>query len=86
VLEQAGEELSRMAEIVIRRLFAEPASNSTLVSLAMIGGVFRHSTIVRQHFSDEVCKLDSRIQVNQDVVDPVAGALQMARLAHTKSK
>jgi glucosamine kinase len=86
VLQQAGEELSRIAEIVIRRLFAEPDADSTLVSLAMIGGVFRHSTIVRQHFSDEVRKLDWRIQVNQNVVEPVAGALQMARLAHSKSK
>jgi glucosamine kinase len=86
MLEQAGAELSRLAGIVIRRLFAEIDAHSTLVSLAMIGGVFRHSTIVRQHFSDEVRKLDLRVRINQDVLEPVAGALQMARQAHAKQK
>jgi N-acetylglucosamine kinase-like BadF-type ATPase len=86
VLEQAGVELSKLAAIVIRRLFAESSAGSTLVRLAMVGGVFRHSTRVRQQFSDELRKFDSRVQVIQEIVEPVAGALQMARRAHTKSK
>jgi N-acetylglucosamine kinase-like BadF-type ATPase len=86
VLEQAAVELSQLASIVIRRLFAESCASSTLVRLAMVGGVFRHSTTVRQHFSDEVRKFDPRVQVIQEIVEPVAGALQMARQAHTKSK
>jgi N-acetylglucosamine kinase-like BadF-type ATPase len=86
VLEQAGVELSELAAIVIRRLFAESCASSTLVRLAMVGGVLRHSTRVRQHFSDEVRKFDPRVQVIQEIVEPVAGALQMARQAHTKSK
>lgn len=85
VLEQAAVELSQLASIVIRRLFAESSASSTLVRLAMVGGVFRHSTRVRQHFSDEVRKFDPRVQVSQEIVEPVAGALQMARRAHTKS-
>lgn len=86
VLEQAAVELSQLASIVIRRLFAESCASSTLVRLAMVGGVFRHSTRVRQHFSDEVRKFDPRVQVIQEIVEPVAGALQMARQAYTKSK
>jgi N-acetylglucosamine kinase-like BadF-type ATPase len=86
VLEQAAVELSQLASVVIRRLFAESSAGSTLVRLAMVGGVFRHSTRVRQHFSDEVRKFDPRVQVIQEIVEPVAGALQMARRAHTKSK
>jgi N-acetylglucosamine kinase-like BadF-type ATPase len=86
VLEQAGTELSQLAGIVARRLFAKQESSSMLIKLAMVGGVFRHSSIVRQHFSDEVFKFDPRVQVIQEIVEPVAGALQMARQAHAKSK
>jgi N-acetylglucosamine kinase-like BadF-type ATPase len=86
VIEQAAVELSQLASIVIRRLFAESGASSTLMRLAMVGGVFRHSTRVRQRFSDEVRKFDPRVQVIQEIVEPVAGALQMARQAHTKSK
>jgi len=86
VLVQAGTELSQLAGIVARRLFAKPDSSSMLIKLAMVGGVFRHSSIVRKRFSDEVRKFDPRVQVDQEIVEPVAGALQMARQAHAKSK
>jgi N-acetylglucosamine kinase-like BadF-type ATPase len=86
MLEQAGAELSRLAGIVIGRVFAESDPRTTFVKLAMVGGVFRHSARVREHFCDELRKLNPRIQINQDIVEPVVGALQMARQAHAKQK
>jgi N-acetylglucosamine kinase-like BadF-type ATPase len=84
VLEQAGRELAQLAAIVVRRLFAEDLfseDNGTLPVplLALAGGVFRHSPTVGEVFRHEVCKFDSRLEVNPQVVEPVAGALQMAR-------
>lgn len=77
VLRQAGRELAQVAGIVIRRLFAE----ETVVPVAMTGGVFGHSELVRQVFYNELRKLESRAQVNPKVVDPVEGALRTARRA-----
>jgi hypothetical protein len=47
----------------------------------MTGGVFRHSEIVREVFYNELRRLDPRAQVNPRVVDPVEGALRLARQA-----
>jgi N-acetylglucosamine kinase-like BadF-type ATPase len=81
VLDQAGVELAQLAGVVARRLFGgEPSTTGTL-SLAMIGGVFQHSTRVRGVFRDEVGKFDLRFDVNPNVIDPVVGALQIARQA-----
>jgi hypothetical protein len=52
----------------------------------MAGGVFRHSPTVREVFRHEVRKLDPRLEVNPQVVEPVAGALQMARAGKTRLK
>jgi len=49
------------------------------VPLAMAGGVFRYSPSVREVFRDEVRKLDARLEVNPQVIEPVVGALRMAR-------
>jgi hypothetical protein len=46
----------------------------------MVGGVFRHSALVREVFYNEMRKLDSRASVLQQVVEPVEGALRLARL------
>jgi hypothetical protein len=43
------------------------------------GGVFRYSALLREVFRNEVRQFDSRLKMNPQVVDPVAGALQMAR-------
>jgi len=45
----------------------------------MTGGVFRYSPGVREAFCNQVRKLDSRLDLNEQVVEPVAGALEMAR-------
>jgi len=79
VLTRAGTELAQVAAVVGHRLFpeAEPAP----VRVAMTGGVFRHAPLVRQVFYNELRRLEPRAEVNPQVVDPVEGALRMARRA-----
>ena len=77
VLTQAGRELADVAAVVIRRLFSE--GHTASVPVAMTGGVFRHAPLVRQVFYNELRALDSRVEVNPQVVEPVEGALRMAR-------
>jgi glucosamine kinase len=79
VLGKAGRELGDLAAVVIRRLFGEDEHGS--VPVAMIGGVFRHAALVREAFYNELQLVASRAQVMQQVVDPVEGALRMARKA-----
>jgi len=77
VLMQAGRELAQLVTIITRALFGE--NGAVTVPLGMVGGVFAHSAQVRKVFLDEAAKLDSRIAVNPQIIDPVAGALQIAR-------
>jgi N-acetylglucosamine kinase-like BadF-type ATPase len=86
VLAQAGRELAQLAAIVLRRLFAEDEDNANLPTalLAMAGGVFRHSPTVREVFRHEVRRFDPRLEVNPQIVEPVAGALLMARDGATR--
>ena len=79
VLGKAGRELADVATVVIRRLFGkdEPA----FVPVAMIGGVFRHAALVREAFYNELQTLAPRARVIPQVVEPVEGALRMARKA-----
>lgn len=79
VLTHAGRELAGVAHVIVRRLFGidEPGS----VPVAMTGGVFRHAPIVRDVFYNELHRLDTRVDIHPSVVDPVDGALRMARRA-----
>jgi N-acetylglucosamine kinase-like BadF-type ATPase len=79
VLSNAGRELADVAAVVIRRLFSKDHISS--VPVAMTGGVFRHAPLVRQVFYNELRTLDSRAEVNPQVVEPVEGALRLARRA-----
>jgi hypothetical protein len=67
---------------VIRRLFAQ--DNTPPVPVAMIGGVFRHAAPVREAFYNELRNLVPDARVLPEVVDPVEGALRMARKAARK--
>jgi glucosamine kinase len=78
VLMRAGRELAQLSAIITHDLFRE---SGVAVPLGMVGGVFAHSPQVREVFLDEVAKADSRIAVNPQIVDPVTGALQIARRA-----
>ncbi len=84
VLTLAGDELANLAGIVVRRLFAQNSSTRPGVPLAMVGGVFRHSSQVRESFSKEARKFGLPLDLNPRVVEPVAGALRMARAAGAK--
>jgi len=79
VLARAGKELASIAAVVILRLFAKDQSLS--VPVAMTGGVFRHAPLVRQVFYNELRAMEPRAVVNPQVVEPVEGALRMARRA-----
>ncbi len=75
LLEQAGSELAVLARNVIRRLFADGDS----VPVAMSGGVFRQSEQVRKVFYNKLTAEFPRASVNLTVVEPVKGALELAR-------
>ena len=79
VLTNAGRELARVAEVVMRRLFAKDETPS--VPVAMTGGVFRHAPRVREVFYNELRAFDPRAEIDPNIVEPVEGALRMARRA-----
>jgi N-acetylglucosamine kinase-like BadF-type ATPase len=78
VFAQAGRELARLARIVLLRLFPE---RHEAVPLAMAGGVFRHAPMIRELFYNEVRAAHPHVVLNSEVVEPVHGALQLARRA-----
>jgi glucosamine kinase len=82
VLSCAGKQLADMAAIVTRRLFSDAV---TTVPVALIGGVFRHSTLVRGDFYNQLRRLDPRVEINPQIIEPVQGALQMARKRHSSA-
>jgi glucosamine kinase len=75
ILTQAGAELAALAKIVIARLFA----GSETVPVAMSGGVFRNCALVRQAFYDSLRSECPGVSLNANVIDPVKGALELAR-------
>ena len=79
VVTNAGSELAQMAMVVVNRLF--PKDEGGPVRVAMTGGVFRHAALVRQVFYNELRRLEPRAEVNPQVIEPVEGALRMARRA-----
>ena len=79
VLSSAGRELAQVAATVLHHLFQK--SETGPVPVAMTGGVFRHAPLTRGDFYNELRRLDPRVEINPQVVDPVEGALKMARRA-----
>lgn len=77
-LAQAAGELARLARIVLQRVFPE---RHEAVPLAMAGGVFRHSPTIRELFYNEVRAAHPNVVLKSEVVEPVHGALQLARRA-----
>jgi glucosamine kinase len=74
ILTRAGRELVEMAGIVIERLFGEQS-----LSVATHGGVLASSTIVREHFAEELKSRYSRAACLEREIDPARGALERAR-------
>jgi N-acetylglucosamine kinase-like BadF-type ATPase len=75
ILQQAGNELAILAQIVFRRIFL----NASEIPVAMVGGVFRNSITVRKAFENELRAGAIKVVLNETVVDPVNGALDLAR-------
>ena len=62
---------------MIWRLFADGGS----VPIAMSGGVFRQSELVRQVFYNKLTAEFPQVSGHPTVVEPVRGALELARKA-----
>ena len=77
VLERAGNELATLARNVIRRLFGA----GDRVRVAMAGGVFRQSEVLRKVFYNGVIAEFPQATVQAQIVDAVDGALARARRA-----
>ena len=75
ILAQAGAELATLAKIVITRIFEDTKD----IPVAMSGGVFGNSELVRRVFYNSLRLKYPKVVVNTDVVDPVKGALELAR-------
>jgi glucosamine kinase len=77
LLTDAGAKLANLAAVVVRRLGSHaPAAT---VPVAMTGSVFRQSPHVRQVFYNTLRASFPGLDVRQDLVDPVEGALARAR-------
>jgi N-acetylglucosamine kinase-like BadF-type ATPase len=92
LLADAGANLAHLALIVIRRLTPHPpvamaptdmlraaVPPVAMPPIATTGSVFRQSPIVRQVFYNTLQASFPGIDVRQDPVDPVEGALARAR-------
>ena len=81
VLRQAGAELAELAGTVVGRLW----SAEETVTVAMVGGVFKSSSIVREQFVISLRTQYTSASVQQTVADPILGALSLAR-NHSRSR
>jgi glucosamine kinase len=87
LLADAGAKLAALAAVVARRLAPHaPATMSPIATLplamppiAMTGSVFRQSPDVRQVFYATLQTNFPGVEVRQDIVDPIEGALARAR-------
>ncbi|MFZ3264664.1 MAG: BadF/BadG/BcrA/BcrD ATPase family protein [Terriglobales bacterium] len=77
LLARAGAELAALAGIVLRRVSPAPPH----VPVAMTGSVFRQSAEVRRVFYNHLEAGFPGIELREDFVDPVMGALALARAA-----
>ena len=75
LLRRAGCELAALAKIVLGRIF----SDADTVPVAMSGGVFANSALVREVFYNELRVQCPRVVVGETIAEPVRGALDLAR-------
>ena len=80
LLVRAGAELASLAAIVLRRISPDPL----YAPVATTGSVFRQSAEVRRVFYNKLVASFPGIEVRDDFVDPVLGALALARAAGQK--
>ncbi|HET7441927.1 MAG TPA: BadF/BadG/BcrA/BcrD ATPase family protein, partial [Terriglobales bacterium] len=77
VLTQAGAELARLVKLAMHRLF----STNDDVPVAMTGSVLLQSALVRQFFYNDLRSSCPHASLNSATVEPVKGALELARKA-----
>jgi len=77
ILSRAGFELAQLARMVVRRLWPGPQR----VRVSISGGVFQNSRQVRQVFVNTLRAERPEAAVSFATVEPVAGALSLARKA-----
>ena len=82
ILTHAGLELAQMAKIVLRRLWPGPRA----VRLCMAGGIFQNSEQVRVVFAETVRSERPETEISFQEVEPVLGALALARKAAPAGK
>ena len=75
IFSRAGRKLAALAKIVIGRLF--PGADH--VPVAMSGGVFRNSALVREAFYNELSRECQQALIYENIAEPVRGALELAR-------
>jgi N-acetylglucosamine kinase-like BadF-type ATPase len=78
ILNRAGSELADLASVVVRRIF----QGAEAIPVAMSGGVFGNSALVRQVFYNRLRAEGSGIVLHEAVIEPVQGALELARANH----
>ena len=85
VLNRAGAELAGLARTVLGRLFSNiSAAEAPKLAVAMAGGVFGASSLVRQMFCDCLRGEHPGATINPNVIEPVRGALELARKGSSK--
>jgi len=77
LLAHAGTELATLAAIVLQRVSAAPL----YVPVATTGSVFRQSEEVRRVFYNQLTGRFHGVEVLEDLIEPVIGALELARAA-----
>jgi N-acetylglucosamine kinase-like BadF-type ATPase len=75
IFDDAGQELAKLAAIVLRRLWPQESR----VTVAVMGGVFAHAPLVRKSFEAVVQKSWPGVTVKPEKAEPVEGALWLAR-------
>lgn len=78
ILLRAAGELAEICHIALRRLWPHEKASA---EVAMCGGVFRNSALVRDAFTDVVRSRRPHVRVSLCERDPVEGALALARRA-----
>lgn len=82
ILTQAGTELAQLARIVAERLWR----GQPTFRVAISGGVFQNSPLVRQVFGNSLRSLHPQAEIDSKVTEPAQGALWMAGRAVTGSR
>ncbi len=78
ILLRAAGELAEICHIVLRRLWPHETASA---EVAMCGGVFRNSALVREAFTEVVRSRRPHVRVSLCEREPVEGALALARRA-----